>query len=171
MLARRIAVPTLLALLLAACGDPPQKLEPPAPGAASAAHSAGDGHDHGAPTQDSPSWKGVIVLDGPRAEASDWSLFVSLRSVAGGPPFWVTKIGVGTGALEAGKRRVPFVLSRETDMMKMQPQLPQELQGAPLQLSVRLDRDGIIDTRDEGDAGIAVPVGWGAEGLEIPIGG
>lgn len=172
MLARRIAVPTLLALLLAACGDAPQKFEPPAPGSSSAAHGAGDGHDHAAhaaAATGGPSWSGVIVLQGPRAESDTGVLMISLVSTGQRMPRMSYRIQLADQPPAVdGERRIPFRLDEQTDMLPG-PVAP-ELEGTPLSLSVRFDKDGVVETR-EGDVTIAVPVGWGAEGLEIPIGG
>ena len=174
----RTAVWILPALLLAACGDAPQKFDPPAPGAP--AHSAGNGHDHGpgdghdhpaaAPAATgSPSWSGVIVLKGERAENTSGVLMISLVSTGQPMPRMTYRIEL-SGAPPAvnGERRIPFLLDERSDMLPAP--LPPELEGTPLSLSVRFDKDSVVETR-EGDITIAVPVGWGAENLEIPIGG
>lgn len=176
MHARPILVPILLALLSAACGDAPQKVDAPAP----AAHSAGDGHDHSADdghdhsahattSAESPTFSGVIVLKGPRAESDSGVLMVSLVSRGQRMPRMSYRLPLaGQPPAADGERRIPFRLDQSTDMLRSG--LPAELQGTPLDLSVRFDQDGMVETR-EGDVTVAVPVGWGAEGLEIPIGG
>jgi hypothetical protein len=168
MHARPILVPTLLALLLAACGDAPQKIDAPAP----AAHSADDGHDHSThatTSAETPTFSGVIVLKGPRAESDTGVLMVSLVSRGQRMPRMSYRLPLsGQPPAVDGERRIPFRLDQGTDMLKSG--LPAELQGTPLDLSVRFDQDGMVETR-EGDVTVAVPVGWGAEGLEIPIGG
>lgn len=179
MHARSIVCLTLTALAAAACGDAPRPVEtggPRPPAAAPAGHSADDGHDHSAHAAgagQSPSWSGSIVLSGERAESESAVIFVSLRSTASPQPFWSTKFPVSAGVLgDDGTRRVPFSLSSKTNMMPMGA-LPAELQGTPLMLSVRYDSDGdgLIDTKSEGDASVAQPVGWGGEGIEIAVGG
>ena len=174
MHARPLAVPTLLALLLAACGDAPQKYDgaPPTPAHAASPHSADDGHDHGAPaatTSGGPSWSGVIVLRGSRAEGDKGVIMISLVSTGQPMPRMTYRIPLaGQPPAVNGERRVPFRLDQSTDMLKSG--LPAELQGSPLSLSVRFDQDSMVETH-EGDVTIAVPVGWGAQDLEIPIGG
>jgi len=66
-----------------------------------------------------------------------------------------------------GERRVPFDLNARTDMLGAG--VPAELAGTPLEISVRYDQDGMVETR-EGDVTVAVPVGWGAEDLEVVVG-
>ena len=145
-----------------------------------AAHSADDGHDHAADdghdhaahataATGSPSWSGVIVLKGPRAESESGVIMVSLVSRGQRMPRMTYRVALaGQAPAVDGERRVPFRLDETTDMLKSG--LPAELQGSPLDLSVRFDQDGMVETR-EGDVTVAVPVGWGAQDLEIPIGG
>lgn len=176
MHARRTALPILLACLLAACGDAPQKIDAPAPAAHSAGdghgHSADDGHDHSTPAStpvESPTFSGVIVLKGPRAESDKGVLMVSLVSRGQRMPRMTYYLPLaGQPQAADGERRIPFRLDQSTDMLRSG--LPAELKGTPLDLSVRFDQDGMVETC-EGDVTVAVPVGWGAEGLEIPIGG
>jgi hypothetical protein len=178
MHARRIAALTLPVLLLAACGDAPQKVDPPPPAPRNAQahsaddghdHSADDGHDHSAPAGGSPSFSGVIVLKGPRAESDSGVLMVSLVSRGQRMPRMSYRLPL-TGLPPAvdGERRIPFRLDEKSDMLPGA--LPAELEGTPLDLSVRFDQDGMVETR-EGDVTVASPVGWGAEGLEIVVGG
>ena len=180
MHARRIAVPILPALLLAACGDAPQKFEAPPPGAAAAAHSADDGHGHGADdghdhaarapaATGSPSWSGVVVLKGPRAESKSGVLMISLVSTGERMPKMSYPIPLaGQPPAAGGERRIAFLLDDRSDLLPGP--VPAELEGTPLSLSVRFDQDGMVETR-EGDVTVAVPVGWGAQDLEIAIGG
>lgn len=178
----RIAIPILPVLLLAACGDAPQKVDPPAPAPSSAAaahsaddghgHSADDGHDHSAhatPAAGSPSWSGVIVLKGPRADSESGVLMVSLVTTGQRMPRMSYPIRLADQPpAVSGERRIPFHLDDQSDMLPGP--LPPELEGTPLSLSVRFDQDGVVETR-EGDVTVAAPVGWGAQDLEIAIGG
>lgn len=193
MTARRTAAPIPPVLLLAACGgllvacgDAPRKVDPSAPRAQAHSaddghghapgdghdHSADDGHGHGAAPADStgiPSWSGVIVLRGPRAEGDAGVLMVSLVSRGQRMPRMTYRIPlVGQPPAEGGERRIAFRLDETTDMLRTG--LPPELKDSPLDLSVRFDQDGVVETR-EGDVTVVEPVGWGGEGLEIAIGG
>lgn len=172
-----------IALFAAACGDAPRKVDPPAPYGGQAHHpgdghdhSADDGHGHPAPaaaaataTTGSPSWSGTIVLKGPRAESDSGVLMVSLVSRGQRMPRMSYRLPlVGQPPAVDGERRIPFRLDESSDMLRTG--LPPELQGTPLDLSVRFDQDGMVETR-EGDVTIAKPVEWGGEGIEIVIGG
>jgi hypothetical protein len=111
----------------------------------------------------------VIVLKGPRAESDSGVLMVSLVSRGQRMPRLSYRLPL-TGLPPAvdGERRIPFRLDEKSDMLRAG--LPPELEGTPLDLSVRFDQDGMVETR-EGDVTVAAPVGWGAEGLEIVVGG
>lgn len=171
MHARRLAALTLPFLWLAACGDAPRKVEPPA-AADEHGHAHDDGHDHASPAPGaagSPAWSGVIVLKGPRAESDSGVLMISLVSRGQRMPRMTYRIPLaGQPPAIDGERRIPFRLDEQSDMLRAG--LPAELQGTPLDLSVRFDQDGMVETR-EGDVTIAAPVAWGAEGLEIVVGG
>lgn len=181
---RSIALLTSASLWLASCGDAPRKVDPPQPNSAGGQahyegdghdHSADDGHDHGAAPSTAaapaggPSWSGVIVLKGERATSDKGVLMVSLVSRGQRMPRMTYRLPLtGQSPAVDGERRIPFRLDQSTDMLRSG--LPSELQGTPLDLSVRFDQDGMVETR-EGDVTVAMPVGWGAEGLEIVVGG
>ncbi|HVS17188.1 MAG TPA: hypothetical protein VMT18_01220 [Planctomycetota bacterium] len=173
MHARSIACLTLTALAAAACGDAPRPVDPVvgrplAPAGMPAGHSADDGHDHGAPAPAGPVWSGEIVLRGPRAESDEGVLMVSLVSTGQRMPRMTYRISLsGQPPAIDGERRIPFLLNERNDMLPGP--LPPELQGTPLSISVRYDKDGVVET-SEGDVTVAAPVGWGGEGLEIVVG-
>ena len=157
-----------LLALLPACGEAPQKIDRPGGGAGMGGHSADDGHDHGAQTA-APSYSGVIVLRGPRALSDEGVLMVSLVSTGQRMPRMSYRISLqGAPPAINGERRVPFELNVRTDMLGGE--VPPELNGTPLEVSVRYDQDGMVETK-EGDVTVAVPVGWGAKDLEVVVGG
>jgi hypothetical protein len=165
-----------LSIPLAACGDAPVPVQTPArTSSAPAGHSADDGHDHSAAapvaqTGKSPSYSGVVVLKGAAADADGAFLMVSLRTPGNVMPHLSYKLPLANAAPAVdGVRRVPFDLNERTDMIHAG--LRPELEGMPLELSVRFDQDGIVDTKVEGDTSAAIPVGWGGSGLEVVIGG
>lgn len=182
MHARLAALSFAAALSAAACGDAPRKVDAPPPYGGQAHHpgdghdhSADDGHGHPAPatasaaTAPTPSWSGTIVLKGPRAEGDSGVLMVSLVSRGQRMPRMSYRLPLaGQPPAVDGERRIPFRLDESSDMLRSG--LPAELMGTPLDLSVRFDQDGMVETR-EGDVTVARPVEWGGEGIEIVIGG
>jgi len=164
MLRARIVVSALslfsAALLAAGCGDAPQRV-----GDGSSAALHGGSHDtaKGIPS----TFTGTAVLEGALAEQQG-VLMVSVMIVGQRMPLMSTRVDLAKApAAVDGRRSVPFVLDPSSNMLGAG--LPQEAGEFPLQISVRFDSDGFVET-DEGDVTVDVPVEPGASGIEVVLG-
>ena len=86
----------------------------------------------------------------------------SVRAVSSAPPLPPFSPPAGEG-----ERIVPFRLDRSNDMMGSGG-LPHDATGMELELSVRFDADGKVETK-EGDVTVAVPVEPDATGIEVVL--
>ena len=82
-------------------------------------------------------------------------------------PLMTYKISLADAAPPVdGRRTVPFRLDPSSNALGAG--LPPETAGFPLELSIRFDRDGMVETR-EGDVTVNQSVEAGAQGVEIVL--
>ena len=172
--------------LLAACGNE-QELEPtgtsgdviiPAEPLPTPPLPAGSGGRGGMPDDDlhrslldpheSPGaalgetldYAGVIRLAGDLAAADEGVLFVSVMRVGDNRPLGSTKIDLSepsSGSKEADERLVPFVLGGVS------------VADQELELQVRFDLDGYVDTKEQGGVLRSFPVSAGDAAIDVTL--
>jgi len=158
-----LALSLALAPWLLACGEAPQAVQQPGPTSASDPHAG-----LARPTPVPASFSGRIVLRGELA-TRDGVLMVSACPKGSRLPLMSTLIRLEDAPPAGeGERIVPFRLDTGNDMMGGGG-LPHDADGMELELSVRFDADGKVETR-EGDVTVAVPVQPDASGVEVVLG-
>lgn len=114
------------------------------------------------------SFSGRIVLRGDLS-TSDGVLMVSACPKGSRLPLmsYLIRLEQAPPAV-AGERVVPFRLDTGNDLMGSGG-LPHEHSGMELELSVRFDADGVVETK-EGDVTVTVPAEPDATGIEVLLG-
>ena len=113
------------------------------------------------------SFSGRIVLKGALA-TRDGVLMVSACPKGSRLPLMSYLIALEDAPPAGeGERIVPFRLDGTNDMMGSGG-LPHDATGMELELSVRFDADGMVETK-EGDVTVAVPVEPDATGVEVVL--
>jgi hypothetical protein len=135
-----------LFLVLASCGEGPRPIEQPqAPPPA--------------------SFSGRAVLAGELAQAEGF-LMISVRPEGVRMPLMTTKTPLPPAPGPGADRVVPIRLDSSNDALGMG--LPPDAGSMKLELAVRFDADGFVET-GEGDVTATVPVVPGQEGLEVVL--
>jgi len=170
--ARSCALALASLIALSACsGDaqPQVSASQPALEKPHAAPGAGPHAGLGRPEPVPASFSGRIVLQGELA-AKDGVLMVSACPKGSRLPLmsYVIQLAGAPPAAE-GRRIVPFRLDSSNDLMGGGG-LPHDSSGMELELSVRFDLDGKVET-SEGDLTVAVPVEPDATDVEVALGG
>lgn len=149
-------------LALAACGDAPQPVESRGLGQSTSPHA-----NHGGASVPS-TFTGNAVLEGELAN-KDGFLMVSVRPVGVRMPLMTYKLSL-QNAPEAvdGRRVVPFDLNTSSNVLGSP--LPPEVAEIDLEISIRFDQDGVIETK-EGDVTVSQLVKPGDTGIEVVLGG
>jgi len=165
MLSARILVSSLALLAsVAACGEPPQPVAANSTPAAAAPH-AGQPLPQPVPA----SFEGRVLLQGELA-GKDGFLMISACPKGSALPLMSYKIALTDAPPARGDERiVPFRLDTSNDLMGGGG-LPHDATGMELELSVRFDVDGMVESK-EGDVTVAVPVQPDATGIEVALGG
>jgi hypothetical protein len=135
--------------------------------------SAGAGEDpHAGLARPDPvpaSFSGTIVLAGELAAEEGGVLMVSACPEGSRLPLMSYLIPLESAPpAEGGRRVVPFRLDGSNDLMGGGG-LPHDSEGMQLELSVRFDADGKVET-SEGDVTVAVPVQPDATAVEVVLG-
>lgn len=176
MRSTRILALSLLALpsLVLACGEEVGSPDASAPQAQEDPHAGLSMPASSRPASSMPepvpaSFAGRIVLQGDLA-TRDGVLMVSACPKGSRLPLmsYLIRLEDAAPAVE-GERVVPFRLDTSNDMMGGGG-LPHDSSGMELELSVRFDADGKVETR-EGDVTVAVPAQPDATDLEVVLGG
>jgi hypothetical protein len=167
-----LSVP-LLGLLLAACGDPPQPVEestsPMSARGGTATGTLPPGHPPTQPraadarSQDA-RFEGVVRLRGALAERESGFVFVSVMPEGSRMPIYSRKYSLdepAVGAAEDGERVLRFELDRRYALSTIPP--------GQLELNVRFDPDGIVDSKEPEVLDAAVPIEPNRTDVEVVL--
>jgi hypothetical protein len=170
MLNARVPVLALVALTACSGESRPTASARTDPAAEASAAGAPDPHAGlGLPQPVPASFAGTIVLSGALAGEQGGVLMVSACPKGSRLPLMSYLIRLDEAPPAEGERRlVPFRLDGSNDLMGGGG-LPHDSDGMELELSVRFDADGKVET-SEGDVTVAVPVRPDATDVEVVLG-
>lgn len=170
--------PALLAALLAACGEPPQPVEPSASashgtvssgrmpqdemhaGLGATAVPATPANPHGQAVGEGETYAGVVRLTGERATRRDAYLFLSIVPKGTSMPLCFDRLDLSDesiGTMEGDARVIPF---RHESCAKY---------DGDVELKAQFDLDGYVETKQEGSLVKRFPVEHADQAIDVTL--